>query len=117
MPWKPAPPRQQALSIKVGYDRTRLRVDDTLNAWVEVTYNLARPTFMVIVDLGIPPGFAVRREDLAAMVQRKQITRYSLTGRQITLYLGKVQPRKPMLFRYRLKAMFPVRAQTPRSVA
>ena len=78
---------------------------------------MQRATFMVIVDLGIPPGFAVQHEDLEALVKRQAITRYSTTGRQITLYIGAMYKDQPVRMKYRLKAKFPIRAKTPRSVA
>ena len=117
-PWKEkAPKLAEPLTIALRYDRKQLRVDDTLNASVEVAYHLDRPTFMVIVDLGIPPGFSVMGEDLEKMVTSKSITKYSTTGRQITLYIGAMQKDKPVKLSYRLKAKFPIRAKTPRSVA
>ena len=84
---------------------------------VEATYNLNRSTFMVILDLGIPPGFSVQTGDLAALVKQGLITKYSLTGRQITLYVGEMRAHKPLRLSYRLKAKFPIKAKTPRSVA
>lgn len=118
LPWRGvAPELREPLSIKLRYDRTKLKVDDTLTANVDVAYHLPRTTFMVIVDLGIPPGFAVQTEDLEALVKNRTITRYSLTGRQITLYVGEMRKDKPLAFRYRLKAKFPIRAKTPKSVA
>jgi uncharacterized protein YfaS (alpha-2-macroglobulin family) len=117
-PWKDAKPMaREPLTIKLRYDRTRLKVDDMLTANVDVTYHLQRATFMVIVDLGIPPGFAVQHDDLEALVKRQVITRYSTTGRQITLYIGAMYKDQPVRMKYHLKAKFPIRAKTPRSVA
>jgi hypothetical protein len=116
-PWREVGGKREPLSIDLRYDRKRLKVDDILTAKVKVTYNLNRTTFMVIVDLGIPPGFSVLTKDLAAMVKRGAIKRYSMTGRQITLYMGEMRRHKPVHLRYRLRAKFPIRAKTPRSVA
>ena len=116
-PWKVRRRVAEPLAIKVAYSRKRLRVDDTLTARVRVTYRLRRPTFMVIVDLGIPPGFTVLQDSFRALVKLKKIARYSLTGRQITLYLGEMRHDTPLSFSYRLRAKFPIRAKTPRSVA
>ena len=116
-PWQRTRKRLEPLSIKVAYDRKRLKVDDTLTAKVDVAYNLSRPTFMVLVDLGIPPGFTVKREAFAKLVKQKRITRFSITGRQITLYMGEMRKDTPLRFSYRLKAKFPIKAKTPRSVA
>ena len=116
-PWREARRRREPLTIKVRYDRKRLKVDDILTAKVEARYRLDRTTFMVILDLGIPPGFSVMTRDLAALVKQRLITRYGLTGRQITQYVGEMRPDKPLRFKYRLKAKFPIRAKTPQSVA
>lgn len=116
-PWQQPTAPHEPLTIKVGYDRKRLKVGDLLTADVLLRYNLKRSTFMVILDLGIPPGFAVQTADLAAMVKRGSITKYSLTGRQLTLYIGQLRPQQQVRLRYKLKAKFPVRAKTPRSVA
>ncbi len=116
-PWHRTGLRIEPLNIEVAYDRQRLQVDDTVTARVHVRYNLARPTFMVLVDLGLPPGFAVQRADFDALVKQKRITRYSITGRQITLYIGEMRRDTPLKFTYRLKAKFPIKAKTPRSVA
>ena len=116
-PWKEVGGKQEPLSVKVEYDRRELKVDDLLTANVDVRYNLDRTTFMVIVDLGIPPGFSVIPDDFATLVSQNKIKRYSLTGRQITLYLGEMRKDTPLKIRYKLRAKFPIKAKTPKSVA
>jgi len=116
-PWRAVGGKGEPLTIKLEYDRKQLKVDDLLTAEVEVHYKLDRTTFMVIVDLGIPPGFQVIADDLASLVSQGKIKRFSLTGRQITLYLGEMRKDTPLKLRYKLKAKFPIRAKTPRSVA
>ncbi len=117
LPWqRQGQAEPEPLTIKLRYDRKQLRVDDTLTAHVDVAYHLPRTTFMVIVDLGIPPGFAVQSGDLDALVKAQKITRYSLTGRQITLYVGEMRRDRPLKLSYKLKAKFPIRAKTPESV-
>ena len=115
-PWRQKRPARDPLSIKLRYDRKRLKVDDMLTAHVDARYHLRRSTFMVILDLGIPPGFTVQTADLQQLIKRGLITRYSMTGRQITLYVGEMRRDRPLRFKYRLKAKFPIRAKTPRSV-
>ncbi len=116
-PWKEVGGKGEPLTVELKYDRRQLKVDDLITAKVHVKYNLNRPTFMVIVDLGIPPGFTVIPDDFATLVSQNKIKRYSLTGRQITLYLGEMRPDKPLDFKYKLRAKFPIRAKTPQSVA
>ena len=70
---------------------------------------------MIIVDLGIPPGFQVQSGDLAELVGSKVIDKYKLTGRQIIVYLEKLEPLQVVKFSYRLKAKFPIKAKTPKS--
>jgi uncharacterized protein YfaS (alpha-2-macroglobulin family) len=72
---------------------------------------------MVILDLGIPPGFEVLTEDLNALIavsaeQETRVERYDLTGRQIILYLDNLSSERSLRLRYRLRARFPLRAKT-----
>lgn len=50
---------EKPLELEVRYDRTTLAQDDTLGARVRLAYQGKVPTFMIVLDLGIPPGFAV----------------------------------------------------------
>ena len=70
---------------------------------------------MIIVDLGIAPGFEVQSADLAALVENKTISKFNLTGRQIIVYLDHVDQQTPVTFSYTLKAKFPVKVKTPKS--
>ena len=72
---------------------------------------------MVIVDLGIPPGFSVDEAALKRLVEKGTIEKYSKTARQITLYFRQIPAQSKITFSYSLKARFPIRAQTPQSTA
>jgi hypothetical protein len=118
-PWKKGPavtPEKAPLEVTVDYDRTKLATNDLLHVKATVKYNGKTPTYMVMVDLGIAPGFTVDPGDFAEMVGKKQIERFSVTSRTVTLYLGNVRPGDVKTFEYSLRAKFPVRAQTPPSV-
>ena len=120
-------PQKEPLTVNVTYDPTELSVDDTLNVNVSVSLNEAGSRVeWGLIDLGIPPGFTVQSEDLAALVERYKgvtdeeaptIERYELTGRQILVYIGNLSYDNPISFSYRLKAKFPLVAQTPASNA
>jgi hypothetical protein len=116
-PWKEPAAGRPVLEVAVDYDRTRLSTSDLLRAKATLKYNGAEPTFMVIVDLGIPPGFTADPGDFAELVGRKQVQRFTVTSRTVTLYLGDVRPGDVKTFAYTLRARFPVRAQAPPSVA
>ncbi|MGD8240444.1 MAG: alpha-2-macroglobulin family protein, partial [Armatimonadota bacterium] len=105
------------MSIDVKYDKTTLAKDDTVTCSVQVRQNRPGASGMVVVDLGIPPGFAVEAGDLAELVGSKVIQKYNLTGRQIIVYLETVESGKPVRLTYRLRAKFPIKAKTPRSMA
>jgi hypothetical protein len=105
------------LDIRVDYDRTKLAANDTLRARATLKYNGPVPTYMVMVDLGIAPGFAVDPGDFAELVAKKRVQRFSVTQRTVTLYLGDVRPGDELTFEYTLRARYPVRAQAPGAVA
>jgi len=118
LPWtdiKPEPGK--LIDIDLKYDRTELETNEIVTAAVKITYNGPGTANMVIVDLGIPPGFEVQAEDFAKLVEEKVIQKYSFTGRQIILYFDKIEAGNPIAFSYRLKAKYPLRAQTPESKA
>ncbi len=121
-------PSEDLATIDVSYDRTELSVDDTVG--VDVTVSLNEPgstAEQTIIDLGLPPGFTVETEDLERLVARfgdvpedyayAQVKRYELTGRQIILYVTNLTAEQPLSFSYRLRASFPLVAQTPASTA
>jgi len=103
------------MAIEVGYDRTELAVNDvvTARAWISLLQEgVAR---MVLVDLGIPPGFSVLSEDLDRLVEKGVIARYELAGRQVIIYLENLSSQEALQFEYRLRARYPIKAKTPRS--
>ncbi|MFH1548989.1 MAG: MG2 domain-containing protein [Planctomycetota bacterium] len=115
-PWGNEPtPMEEPMSIAVKYDKTSLTVNDMITANVKVT--CSRPVIydMVMIDLGIPPGFEVQTGDLAALVEKGLITRFETTGRQIILYVEKLDGSQGMEFSYRMKAKFVLKAKSPKS--
>jgi uncharacterized protein YfaS (alpha-2-macroglobulin family) len=115
IPWQQRPtPLKEFLSINVDYDKTELSLNDLVTCKVEVKNNAPGTVHMVIVDLGIPPGFEVQSGDLAELVGAK-IQKFNLTGRQVIVYLDKVDSGKSLEFSYRLRAKFPLKAKTVQS--
>jgi hypothetical protein len=117
-PWKKDQlAKKPVLDVNVEYDRTTLSTADLLRAKATVKYHGDIPTYMVIADLGVPPGFTVDAGDFAEMVGQKRIQKFSVTARQVTLYLGDVKPGDVKAFEYSLKPKYPIKAKTPASVA
>jgi CD109 antigen len=120
LPWDKVAPQELAsdlMTIDVQYDRTQLAVDDEVRVDAGVKLNQPGTVKMVLIDLGLPPGFSVKAEDLGQLVETGAIARYELTGRQIIIYLEDFSSERPLEFSYRLVARFPLRAQAPASSA
>jgi len=116
LPWSQIPPqlqRDQPLTVDVSYDRISLAANDQVTATVSVVWQGAGGARMLLVDLGLPPGFNVLNQDLNSLVASGQIQRYDLTARQLLIYLENFSSEQPLTFQYRLQARFPMRAKTP----
>jgi hypothetical protein len=118
LPWHDVvttPEVTEPMRVDVAYDRTELQVNETVEAVATVELLAPGMAGTVLVDLGIPPGFAPVTADLDALAAEGAINRYELTGRQIILYLTDVRSGDVLTFTYRLQAKYPIRAQTPAS--
>ncbi|HEX7315047.1 MAG TPA: MG2 domain-containing protein [Pyrinomonadaceae bacterium] len=108
----------EPLSIDLTYDRTRLAQDETVTTRVRVQNNTAAKAKMVMIDLGIPPGFEPLGEDFAELLDTTRgklggkIEKYTITAKQVILYLDGLNARQSVDFNFRLRAKFPLRAQT-----
>lgn len=117
LPWDVVPkPAKQALSIATAYDKTDLRLEDRLRARTTLRYD-GPGTFMVIADLAIPPGFVPESGAFEELVRKGTIDKFTVGGRQVTLYLGRVEAGRPVAVDYTLRPRFPIRAKTPQGGA
>jgi uncharacterized protein YfaS (alpha-2-macroglobulin family) len=116
-PWKKEAKAKPGFVVDVAYDRTKLSTNDTLRAKATLKYTGETVANMVMLDLGIAPGFTVDAGDFAEMVAKKQINKFSVTSRQVIIYLSDMRPGDQKVFEYTLRARFPLRARTPASVA
>lgn len=117
LPWDKKP-AQEPLSIDVAYDRTRLAQDDIATATATVRNNLRGTAKMVMVDLGIPPGFDLLTEDLEAYKEKSAglksgtLSKFSLTATQAILYFDSFAPGETVKLKFRLRAKYPIRVRT-----
>jgi uncharacterized protein YfaS (alpha-2-macroglobulin family) len=116
MPWGRDALGVKPLAIDVAYDRTSLKTDEMITSAITVKNNTKAAMKMVMIDLGIPPGFTVMAPDLDEHVGKKFV-KYTLTPRQIIIYTETIKPAEVIKFKYRLKAKYPLRAKTPDSKA
>jgi hypothetical protein len=117
VPWPPAL-QHEALTIDVAYDRTKLAQNDIVTATATIHSNLRATAKMVMVDLGIPPGFDLLSEDLQDLVEKTasaksgRLEKFSLTATQAILYFDSLSPDQTMKVPFRLRAKYPIRART-----
>jgi uncharacterized protein YfaS (alpha-2-macroglobulin family) len=120
LPWDQKP-AGEPLSIDVSYDRTQLAQDDIATASATVRNNLNKTANMVMVDLGIPPGFELLSEDLQDYQEKSadrksgHLSKFSLTATQAILYFDSFAPGDTVTVKFRLRAKYPIRARTFKS--
>jgi uncharacterized protein YfaS (alpha-2-macroglobulin family) len=106
------------MSINVTYDRTHLAQDDIATATATVKNSLPKAANMVMVDLGIPPGFDLLSEDLQTYIEKSaglksgRLEKFSLTATQAILYFDSIAPGDTVALHFRLRAKYPIRART-----
>ncbi len=111
IPWKDLPrPARPPFTINVEYDRTKLLINDIVNVDVLIKLMRAGTAQMVMVDLGVPPGFEIQTPTLDELVGKK-IQKYSITPRQLIIYLDEVSSAQPVELSYSLKAKYPIKAK------
>jgi len=108
----------EPLSINVAYDRMHLAQDDIATATATIKNNMAKAANMVMVDLGIPPGFDLLSEDLQNYQEQSagrksgRLEKFSLTATQAILYFDSLTPGDTVKLQFRLRAKYPIRART-----
>jgi alpha-2-macroglobulin-like protein len=117
VPWTEKP-ANEPLSIDVQYDRTRLAQDDLATATATARNHMPKSANMVMIDLGIPPGFDLLSEDLQDMQARTagqkggRLEKFNLTATQAILYFDAIPAGGSVTVKYRLRAKYPIRART-----
>ena len=120
IPWDENP-EKEPLFVSVSYDRMKLAPDDIVDASATVRNNLTKTTKMVMIDLGIPPGFDLLTEDLldyqekSASLKSGRLEKFNLAATQAILYFDSFAPGETVQLRFRLRAKYPIRARTFRS--
>jgi hypothetical protein len=112
VPWKgEGAPRP--LSISLDYDRKELKSSDRVKVTAHISNNLGQAAPMIMVDLGIPPGFMVDQGDFEKLISRQVIERFEQSGNTVILYFGTLQPGAKLSIPYTLTAKYPIKARSP----
>jgi uncharacterized protein YfaS (alpha-2-macroglobulin family) len=107
------PDKQEPLAIDLTLDRTELPIGETVTAQATVVNRMPQTAPMVLLDLPVPAGFAVSDQDLRQLVGTGSIAKYQVNARSAVVYLRGLEPDKPLILRYRLRATMPVKATVP----
>ncbi|XXX82437.1 MG2 domain-containing protein [Sorangium sp. So ce134] len=112
LPWSAVPSDGGGpLSVSVSYDKTALYVNDLVIASVDVKNTTNSAQSMVLVTVGLPPGFQLLTEDLQQYIAAGQLSKFEITGKQLILYVKEIPGGGAARFDYRLQATMPVRAE------
>jgi hypothetical protein len=119
LPWNTKAKPVEALAIDVTYDRTSLAQNDIAKATATVRNNMVHSANMVMIDLGIPPGFELLSEDLQEMQEKTagrrgggKLEKLTQTATQAMLYFDSIPAGGTLVVPYRLRAKYPIRAKT-----
>jgi uncharacterized protein YfaS (alpha-2-macroglobulin family) len=100
------PANDGPFALKLDFDSDEVHVGETVT--VKVTSKNLRTTAapMVMVELPIPPGFAIETDDLAKLVPTK-VARFQVQSGKALLYLMGMKAEEGLVFKYRLRATMP----------
>ncbi len=112
-----AVPLASPLSIELSFDRSSLRLDETVTATAVVHNRSDAPVPMLLLELPIPAGFAPDRSDFEQLVQANRIAKFQQTPRTMVVYLRGLEAGGRFTLTYRLTATQPVRVTSPAAVA
>lgn len=107
---------KEAISINIDYDKTSLKVDDMITVDAVVSNNTPNVDFgMMIVDIGIAPGFDVVVDDLMNYVNKGVFSKVEPAGRQLIIYIDELKAKQSIDFTYRMKARYPMKVKSPKA--
>jgi len=104
------------LALEVRYSADHVEVDDRVDVDVTVRYlGALSSTGMMIVDVGVPTGFAPLQASLDALLEDEVVSRIEKAGRKLIFYLDHLAPDETRQFSFQVVARWPVRAVIPDS--
>ena len=114
----PEIPLKTDLELDVEYETEGIEVNDMISVKVRTKYaGLSNSTGMMLIDVGVPTGFAPAAETLDNLLENKMITRYEIAGRKVIIYVNDLPRGEELAFEFKMIAKFPVKAQIPDSKA
>lgn len=99
----------EGIDLKVTYDKTEVKVGETLRCTVSVKADAV----FTMAEVAIPPSFTVDSAALDALVEKRIVDKVAQNGRALIFYL----PGKAAIFSYELRPRYPATVSVPRSIA
>ena len=115
-PW-PELQTEDDLAIDVVYPSDVIAVGESTPVEVTVTNRLSDRADMVMVQIGIPPGFDVDMRSLQQHIEAGRFSRVDRTGSGVDAYLYGMDPGGILAFEFDVVARFPMTVQTAASTA
>jgi 5-hydroxyisourate hydrolase-like protein (transthyretin family) len=113
--WDEFSQTQSPINLTLIYDNTRLNRGETVTIDATASYiDKDKGTVpFAIVDIGIPPGFAVNPEDFRNLRDKRLIDRFEMDNGRIILYLSNLGQKG---FRFGMKALNQGRVKMPEAI-
>jgi alpha-2-macroglobulin-like protein len=117
-PWRePGANDRDALSLAVGYGRSKAKLGDIVPVDLKLTYRKPEASGMVVASLGVPAGLQPLAEDLEALKRQGRIARYEVNAGSVTLYFDRLAANAPATLELRMKAVAKVTTSGQGSLA
>ncbi|MBV7327316.1 hypothetical protein KFU94_03475 [Chloroflexi bacterium TSY] len=97
----------EAIHVQVDYDQFETAVNELVQVEATVELQMERRPGMVLVQVGIPPGFTALQPDLDELVASRLVNRYELKRRKVLFYLSGLAPKRAHTFGFGLLARTP----------
>jgi hypothetical protein len=119
LPWDqlPASSPDEAVSFDLAYDRTSLAAGASITATLTLTPTRQRTASGIVLELGLPPGLDVDKEEWQALVKDGILDRYQRDGQTMIARVTNLPAEGPLQFAYHLQARYPLSVWTPPSRA
>jgi uncharacterized protein YfaS (alpha-2-macroglobulin family) len=108
-----APP----VTVDVKYDRTTVTRGQVVGVTATVKNTSSSVARMVMVDVGVPPGFTPEQSSLDTLLQKQIISRYEVTGRQVIFYLLDMAPTTQTEINFDVRARYLIYAKSGQASA
>ncbi len=105
---------EPVIRLDVEYDAVDVEVNDLVNVDVSLSFNPPEvvESGMLVVDISIPTGFSVDVASIDSLLAAQPLfKRYDIAGRKVIFYIDNLKAGASLNFSFKVRAVFPVKAQ------